>query len=467
MVAAVDYSRVARAAAAVQEQAGNLAGEFAKVRIRDFPNEDAAELAGVLLAACKELANRASEVGEAAAASKNNAALLARAFRLLGRYNQIVRLVHIYLSFLRDAEVYTLPSALSGLLRKKLSLIDPDAHVYMHADDEYNYYYSPIGRLLKEVLESGGLTTYVNEKFGVVAFPKSESGSTLKCTLLAHEVGHYIYDFRQLDAEVVQAATHSGDWQRAEACLTTQFIDAKGQLQLDQPRMQHYWSIVFSWLQEFASDRIAIHLLGPAFVLAWLDYTVAMDDNGDGETHPSPANRIDVLWSWLRADSNPWSDTIVSRLEPRIPWVSAVRSKENLMSASIDWPADPKEAIRGAAKILLPHIAAVVDGVFPSDSLLSQASDYSEKADEAFELLGKGVPPGEVLVNGSYSALLDSTALLVGWMFLLDGLDTQWGDFVEKADQSAKHHAISCLLDEHVAKAAEVIALRSAWMVNS
>lgn len=467
MVTAVDYSRVARAAAAVQEQAGNLGAELAKIRTHDFPNDDVKSLAGVLLDACTELADRASDVGEAAAGSKNNASLLGRGFRLLGRYNQIVRLIHLYLSFLRDAEVYALPSSLSGLLRKKLSRIDPDAHVYMHADDEYNYYYSPIGRVLHEALESGGLSTQVDEKFGVVALPKSECGSTLKCTLLAHEVGHYVYDFLQLDAKTVQRAKDAGDWQRAEACLMTQFVDLNGQLQLDPTRMQKYWSVIFSWLQELASDRIAVHLLGPAFALAWLDYTVAMNDCGAGGTHPSPANRVDVLWSWLSDSSNPWFETMVDRVEPRIPWVGSVRSEEDLSSASPDQPADAEEAVRGVTQLLLPHVSAVVDQVFDSDNLERQASDFVAKADEAFELLGKGVPPGEVLIEGTYSALLDSTTLLVGWMFLLEGLDEQWGSFVDVADGPAKHQAISRLLDEHVAKAAEVIALRSAWAVHS
>jgi hypothetical protein len=465
MAAAVDHHRVIRAAFAIQEQAGNLRAALRELKQRDYPNGDVALVVDDLASACVELAARAGDLGEAADNFKNNAAILDNAFRLLARFNQVVRLMHTYLEYLGDADVYALPNALSGSLRQKLASIDPEAHVYLHADNQYNYFFAPTGGALHNLLDKAGIAVNVDEKYGIVGFPKSESASTLSCLLLAHEVGHYIFQSQKVELSFVNLANTDGDWQQAEDCLTTQLIDSNGQLQMDPVKLKGWWSVVTSWLEEFAADRIAVHLVGPAFVLAWLDFTVASNDNNPAQSHPSTANRVEEMVSWLAGTA--WAPTIANRVEPRTPWIGAVRGSADLRTANLAAPADVGEALRAAAAILLPHLAQAVDAIFDADGLTRQAKDFEEKADAVLELYRVAIPPGEVLCGPEgqqqLMAPLESTILLCGWLFLLDGLEVEWGGMIDGETAAESRQKLTRLLNEHVSKALEICILRRFW----
>jgi hypothetical protein len=465
MATPVDHHRVIRASSAIQEQAGNLRSAFSELKQRDYPNEDVALMIDGLVSACVEISAQAGDLGEAAISFKNNAAILDNAFRLLRRYNQIVRLMHAYLEYLGDADVYVLPNALSASLRRRLASIDPDAHVYLHADNQYNYFFVPTGDALHKLLDQAGIAVNVDDKYGIVGFPKSESTSTLSCLLLAHELGHYLFLAQKIELSFFNLANAAGDWQRAEDCLTTQLVDANGQLQMDPVKLKGWWSIVTSWLEEFAADRIAVHLVGPAFALAWLDFTVASTDDNPGQSHPATANRVEEMAAWL--ENTPWAPNMVNRVQPRTPWIGAVRGAADLRTASQTAPADVGEALRGATAILLPHLAQAVDAIFDSNNLRDQADDFERNADAVLELYRLAIPPGEVLSGpeGKQQLLapLESTILLCGWLFLLDGLEIEWGGMADGENAAELRQRLTCLLNEHVSKALEICILRRFW----
>lgn len=245
----------------------------------------------------------------------------------------------------------------------------------------------------------------------------------------------------------------------------TQLVDKTGQLQMDPVKLKKWWSIVTSWLEEFAADRIALHLVGPAFALAWLDFTVASEDDNPGESHPSTANRVEEMFGCLAASN--WAQTVVTMVEPRSPWIGAVRASADLHTANQATPADIPEALRGATAILLPHVAQAVDDIFGSDSLKLQAEDFETNADAVLELYRLAIPPGEVLSGPTgqqaLAAPLESTILLCGWLFLLNGLEAEWGGMADGETEVESRQKLSCLLNEHVSKALEISILRRFW----
>jgi len=301
-----------------------------------------------------------------------------------------VRLLAGYAYFMQRALPWLENALESSLELGALYFIDEMAKAVIgeHTDsvptrgDEFStekWPFEPLFPALKLTVGSGPLPIVLN-------FPALEAKSFLLLPLYGHELGHTAVWKHDLVSTCLAPVRADGDFPvkfnvARDALATAQgFSKHRAQLIIDE-RLEH-------WTEELLCDQVGLQYLGPAFLLAFATYLVALSWNDPGPRHPPTTMRVAHLLNWI--DDQGWTTLLEDRLPGTLIWLREVAAAPRPSTASpVSFLLDTMEDVRSHATssvraalgsaVYLPQdydpVAAHIDGLLAHEILPVQRSD--------------------------------------------------------------------------------------------
>jgi hypothetical protein len=221
-------------------------------------------------------------------------------------------------------EYFLLPS-----IDRAIAWFEPDVELSLLPSFRFNYTYNggledfvkrTIDKLEKHLdVENRGtvksaVKTHVPRWITFIHFPIAHRDSALELAIISHEVGHLIDQTRglykiffpiTLDKTTFKKETEDlcklplpiQPPDKSGAQLT--FESVWGREAIEANFTRQCVLTVSNWVRELIADTLAIHMVGPAFLLA-LDNLTAHGENEPSDSHPAPAYRMNLLAQELR-----------------------------------------------------------------------------------------------------------------------------------------------------------------------
>lgn len=117
----------------------------------------------------------------------------------------------------------------------------------------------------------------LTEKGSLFALPKISKRDCLMWPLLAHELGHAVYELRSIETTIIPKLIPVG---------TRRWLNPK----------------ILNWTKELVCDLIALHVFGPAYYFAFVESVLFFycgPVRGATETHPAPWDRCEFMFHTL------------------------------------------------------------------------------------------------------------------------------------------------------------------------
>jgi hypothetical protein len=180
--------------------------------------------------------------------------------------------LHLDLSYVRGQ--WTCPETsvfVKALFEPIRSESTPTQNLSVVLSDAYMFEETDLAALLSKKLDPlHGRETQTPTLF----LPKIEVENPLRWATLVHEMGHAIY--APSDSFLTEAEVHAMTKGRPEGI-----------------------KIVNSWFEEIYCDFISLHLLGPAYLAAFIDFLLSISTEGilerASDSHPPPRLRIQLM----------------------------------------------------------------------------------------------------------------------------------------------------------------------------
>lgn len=280
-----------------------------------------------------------------------------------------------FLPDLVGAEVPTTTGAIPQLLQRLATSLVGNCSLLVRTLPEFNYQsgvLTPKLNLLFDAARCGGLLKGFPEHFCVIYISSFTPNAILTHTLVGHEMGHIVYEVRDLDAR-----------------LATDLAETPSGLGSDPAAMAFFKQRIAEWRMEFTCDLLALCLLGPAYVYALTGFltatggTAALDA---ASTHPSPRMRITPMLDAIEGKFGvlgyePGSVPLTKRLREFLGPVSPATT------GSLDEVA--YEALQRDFRDMLTVASAAVGGqVYTLDN-------YRKDVDDLARRFNMAVPPNE------------------------------------------------------------------------
>lgn len=207
--------------------------------------------------------------------------------------------------------------------------------------------------------------------------------------------------------------------------------------------------VVYNWISELLSDLVGVHLLGPAFALAMLEFQSFEEDWTEGSlTHPPTVMRFSLIQDELRDLG--WLDAV---LGPRHLWAEVQPHSPKALVAG--WPLDKRLIELVAAKIptYFATCQEVVRNVFSARAF--GPANFNADDAELRSLLECYLPPAErVRPDGTATPFPPESIINSCWLFWAEGTPG-WSDHQDDRYESR------ALLGRLLFKALELSRIRS------
>jgi len=291
-----------------------------------------------------------------------------------------------------------------------------------------------------------------------VNIPAVESGQILIHAVLAHELGHALYDKEEVAKGLLPKIKLSEDLVKnlAKAMYENQLKQGNPtpELRLRKQVTQEIAGRVNGWVKELCSDAIGIRLFGPALFFAaghLLTSFIHMDKTT--ETHPPPRLRVRLMIRMLKQ------------------LYSVEKWRAELQSFSRDWDEVSGGQISGGNaydQVALETINdAALDLIAEAGSLATPAAKRytTEKFDNDVGKLApfflNHIPPGEIGPYGRGVAVELASIINAGWHVYLCDFET-FRKSLHPKDGDTRFTAAT-KLHELVLKALEISEMKTAW----
>ncbi|MGA9389354.1 MAG: hypothetical protein WBV69_02810 [Candidatus Sulfotelmatobacter sp.] len=292
----------------------------------------------------------------------------------------------------------------------------------------------------------------------VVTIPAVESGQILIHGVLAHELGHAIYDRHNIARDLLPKIKVNEDLVRKLAVAMMENQRKEGEptpeLRLRKQVTQEITERVHGWIKELCSDAIGNRLFGPAlFFAATHLLTSFIHLDKATETHPPPRLRVKLMMRMLRQQYgvDKWS--------------------EPLQSFSKNWDEVSAGAIPVTNfydQVALETInEAVLDIIsIASDSATSAFRCYTSEqfendAAKLAPMFLNHIPPGEMPPYGRGTSVELASIINAGWHVYLCDFET-FRQSLNPKDGDTRF-AAATKLHELVLKAIEISGIRISW----
>jgi len=375
---------------------------------------------------------------------------------------------HLVLRFVEASEATRVPQALVGPLERLVQVRKPGARLVVWYDwKPSNYsFHTGVAANLSVAVEyvfgdvPGTKGPDVPPLLGVLSFPAAERDNVLMHAALAHEVGHALMEAeREANRPVPHIAVDESRCRElAPMTFAPRALPADLSQAIADALKRRATEVLKYWQEELLADAWAVHLLGPAALLA----LQALGAQRPSEDHPPTVLRADLMRGCLRRGG-------FEQAASECAWLGNAFAAAGLEAAGTKvGPADQAE-FQLAWEALRVGLNQIEEFVFPRDG---QANWYTaeqwglrcgpSRLGRLITRLVHYVPPDRVGDQpGDYADL--ATILNAGWAVYLD--DHHWGEFCAGLgdDALAAQHQARRKLHRLVLKAIESFYVASMW----
>jgi len=394
----------------------------------------------------------------------------------VNRYSQLIPYLHDLLSFLDGAEIKETPAALAPALRRILQYYLPEAELILASKPELNYSFLEIAKQTKSVFSSAGLEALVEDfpdTFVVITSPTVEVGNVLLHCVIAHEIGHGLYQRNNLSDKLLPSVEIKEDEiaRFASLIFKAEHEEANKQggvhqlslfpseLEIKARITELINSTVENWLEELTSDAIGLALFGPAYFysIIYLVLSFQLLDNCS-DSHPPNNLRIRLMLLMLGALDETesslglWASLPAAHIAFIEGWKSAINSV-----------GKERDIYRIAVQSILKVLPTI--GELAKDILGNKRFEGSQcKTIESLSgLIINGLPPNELLDFCSKTFYHPGVILILnaGW----DVMIAHMNEFSEFFGRTYKDEKAFCKskLSELITKAIELDNVRILW----
>lgn len=226
------------------------------------------------------------------------------------RYGQLVGVLHSILQILEMGSREYISQGSVVLMESITKHFGSNSRFILLPLYEYNFTYQdltqPLKMMLKDVLpDIEEITSPFAKKFAVIGFPLVQKENILLNSLIAHEVGHFVNEEKQIveglmnkvKIDVKKVEEIAKEWSRwpgeGGEIELTKFIELTT-IKAGVHKMATIW--VSNWLKELVSDVLAFHLFGPAYLFALTDFLLTLTGvDEESSDYPPPRTRINLL----------------------------------------------------------------------------------------------------------------------------------------------------------------------------
>jgi hypothetical protein len=231
---------------------------------------------------------------------------------VIQRYGQTLNSLHSLLQILEMGRREYVPQGIVVLIENIMKYTTSSkAKFLLLPNYEYNYAYveliDPLKTALRDVLDNVEKSLAFADKFAIFWFPLAHKDNAILNALLAHEVGHFMSEEKQLVEKLISKVTidQSKIQEIAQELLQTKLSAEKKEIKIDDffgletAKAQVKREVVVKVsdrLRELIADSIAFHLFGPAYLIALSNFLVTLADvDVEPKGYPSSRMRISFL----------------------------------------------------------------------------------------------------------------------------------------------------------------------------
>lgn len=396
----------AKIAATVKIRAESTKQLFQKLGQRSFPSAYLDEVASFPADVAEEVLTQLPPLQAPLSDPLSQEAQL----RQLKRYGLLLEHVHQVAEFLESSDVLAIPASISLYLQDVVAGLIPNGRLVLRADNDFNYSFEPLADVINDALSTSGLIARLPKPLALLKFPSAAKEDALLHAILAHEIGHFLDQSNDLSSAVL-AEAGADQYQEIEDAIITQ-------LKFDQSKtgdrvlLRRAMGVFYSWIAELLSDLVGVHLLGPAFALAMIEFQGFEEDPSEGSlTHPPTDIRQYLIQEELRALG--WFDNV---LTPGQLW--AEMGPYAARKVVDTWTFEKKLAELMADKIsaYLPACQLVVRNLFSGKSF--KPTQFQTDDTPMRSLLENYIPPAESPRADGTASPFSAESIINGcWLF--------------------------------------------------
>lgn len=379
----------------------------------------------------------------------------------LHRTTKLLPLLHDLVGFVDGSDVHHSPSQLIPTLRRYSRSILPTSEIIVSSKPELNYSIQDIATPLRKLFFKTSVEpscALLPELLFVVNIPAVESGQVLIHGVLAHELGHALYDRHDIAKGLLPKVKVNEDLVKNLVTVMLENQRKEGdptpELRLRKQVTQEITGRVHGWIKELCSDAIGIRLFGPALFFAAAHLLISfLHLDKATETHPPPRLRVRLMIRMLKQRYS------VEK------WTPA------LQSFSRDWDEVSAGQIHGTNLYDQIALETINDAVL---DLISESADLATSGfkcytTEQFDhdvaklapLFLKHIPPGEMPPYGRGTSVELASVINAGWHVYLCDFETFRKSLHPK--DGGTRFAAATKLHELVLKAIEISGIRTSW----
>jgi len=379
------------------------------------------------------------------------------------RLHRVVTLIpylHQLLGFVEGSDVHHAPGQLIPTLRRYTQSIFPASELVVRSKPELNYSIQNIAKPIKELwetfrgtpLEQTGLV--LPDFLFVLSIPAVESGQILIHGVLAHELGHALYNKWEIAKDLLPKIRFKEDLVKGltKAMFENQLKQGEPtpELQLRKQATQEISARISGWVKELCCDAIGIRLFGPALFFAEAHLLTSFRPiDKSSPTHPAPRLRVRLMIRLLKQ---------LYRLEK---WRSQLQefsqAWDEVSAGTVVWTNSydqiALDAIDDVALDLISDASSTATSSLQRYSCERFTADVAALAPLFLNL----IPPGEIGGKPvSIAAIINS-----GWHVYLCDFEV-FRASLHSGDRDTRF-AAAAKLHELVLKALEISEIRTAW----
>jgi hypothetical protein len=344
--------------------------------------------------------------------------------------------LHLLMQYVEGAEMQHSPSTmvfpLRRIFRKHFTVRDFDFIV--RVSRRYNYSMRPLTEGIQQVFSEAGYLSLLDSfprLFLVIGCPVSERRNVPIHCIFAHEIGHALYKEHGL----------------ADRLLP--FVAVRPRLAM----------ITWRWLEELTADALALCLLGPAYLFAYVYFAgpfASLDDSSD--EHPPDRMRIKFMCNMLlsKGDGLAYDKVLHETTRDYIEqWKTYVSQPSPTPRAEIRLHSGAAHAIEPVLRKIMIEAKRVTRG--------RRYTPRRFKRDVPLlcENLTNGIPPNEIMddwATGQPRSAESEAILNAGWVYLISG-DDRYAKLLGILDQ----WAVTNRLFDLVSKGLEYAEIQRRW----
>ena len=354
--------------------------------------------------------------------------------------------LHRYVQPAVDADTLSVPTELVRLLTDRVQLLEKcesQEFAVIHTN-RLNYFQFPPGDFEETMVQLGkAISAQPGLEFpsslGLIALPNSQANHLFLNGLLAHEIGHIVFaKLNILD--------------RINSSISKGLADAfkpPADLQLKDGDGAKLHQDLEGWAEELFCDLFGVHLLGPSFVLASIEFfdlanLLTLDGKIDkvaakshfefetGDPHPAKLFRV-----WRQADLLDrlgWWDKIADCASHHVQLMSECRALQQgslgLKRESEQHGAMVIDAFFRSIQVIEDEVWAVASPLRNDDDVVSEVRDFTEVKKEIWNCLRHAIVPSTLWIDGAFRIPSETILLNAAHLFYLSGIE----DLIAKSD---------------------------------